>query len=351
MKNVLGFLVVSVALLTGGCGSSSSSGSSLIPQTDYVAAAEAVAPAFTAPSASISTVGKAADTWGYRAYEIAVIFAKDATSLGSNNVFNNVQLAQNVFDDLRGRTDLADYAYTTAFVEPFFGGDAVAYQYVGNYSGSESVTGGSAMKKDADGTVHILSTSARPATVDSGEERSVAKASYSEGAKTLTMDVVQYVDYSGGTYAGSNSGKFIMRMQVEGNSDTYTFDSLKVVKYNPGAGEGGGAGYYINIVGKGVSQGASQYFLFRITDTGGSEAASTDGYFCVASSSLTADTDFTTPQTEGQIESGNCATYLAAVKAMTIFDVDTDLPDQVFDISVPADTKAWVMEFNPIPSP
>lgn len=345
MKNILLSLSVVAMLMMVGCGSSSSSSDSVnIPETDYVAAAEAVAPAFTAPSVSISAQ-KAASTWGYRSYEIAVVFAKDTTEFGTNNVYYNAKMAQNIFDDFRAKTDLADYAFSTAFTEPFFG-IVAAYQYAGNYSSEGDFTGGSAIKKDDDGTVHVLSTSARDATSSSGEEVGAMKASYQASGKSLTMDIVQYVDYSGGVYQGSNTGKFIMRMQVEGNAETHSFDSLKIVKYNSTEGA-----YYLNIVGKGVSQGTAQYFLFRITDERGSDATpATDGYFCIAADSLTAGTNFDTPQTESEIEDGNCAGYLADVKAMTPFVVDTDLPAEAFDVGI-QNAKEFVMWINPTPSP
>jgi hypothetical protein len=345
--------VVMLVLAVAGCSSSLSS-SPDIPETDYVGAAEDVAPAFTAPVASLAASFAKADEggqWGYRAFEIAVLFAKksEAAEYGTGNIYNNVNTAQNVFDDFRVLTDLADYAFETPFVEPFFD-DIATYQYAGNYfaeAEDDEVNGGSAVSNSDDGMVSVLSTSGRSATADSGEERSSMKASYSDTSKSLTLDVVQYVDYGQEVYEGLNTGKFIMRMYVEGNSDSHTFDALKVIKYNSTEGA-----YYLNIVGKGISQGADNYFLFRITDVNGSDRpASTNGYFCIAAGNLTANTDFSTPKTEEQIAATDCAMYLEDVKAMVPFETEEDLPTEAFDVSIPGNPKVFVMEMNPLPSP
>jgi len=196
----------------------------------------------------------------------------------------------------------------------------------------------------------VLSTSGREATKTGGQERGVMKASYDSSSKILDMDVVQYVNYDE-VYEGENRGQFIMRMQVTGNADTHTFNTLKAINYNPNTGGEGVEGYYLNILGKGISQGAGEYFLFRITDAGGSDPEVTDGYFCVAADNLTASTDFLTPKTEEEIEETDCAQYLVDVKGMVPLDKVTDLPQQAFDISIPGNPKVFVMEFNPIPSP
>lgn len=347
MRGKLAILLVASVFAFAAC-SGSSGTTDIIPDTDYVAAAEDVAPAFTAPAAMIF---RKADepTWGNRSFQIAVLFAKDAVELGTSNIYNNVTTAQNIFDDFKELQDLAEYAFDSEFEEPFFG-EKETYQYAANYSTeTEDVTGGAAMLKDGD-KVSILSTSGREATETSGQESGVMKASYDSGSKILDMDVVQYVNYDE-VYKGENKGQFIMRMQVIGNAGTHTFNTLKAINYNPNASGEGIEGYYLNILGKGVSQGAGEYFLFRITDANGSDPEVTDGYFCVAADSLTVSTDFITPKTEEEIEDTDCAQYLEDVKGMEPLDKATDLPQQAFDVSIPGNPKIFVMEFNPIPSP
>lgn len=336
-------LVMGLALIAA-CGSSGTSSTA----TDYLTATKSVTPVFTTPTASISAPAKAATpTWGYRSYEIAVIFAENGDEFGVNNIYNNISTAQSAYTGFNDTPDLEEYAFDKSITAPFFGTE-LTYQYATNYSDSNSSSGGIAIKTE-DGTVKMLVT--RSSSSDH-VERSALEASYKEDTKILTLDVVSFNDYTVEPYisgTGTNTGKFIMRLEVQGDGSTHTFDSLRLVKYNPGAGVGGADGYYINVVGKGVSQGAGAYILFRITDTGGSETAVTDKYFCLSAENLSAETTFTA-LSDDDVPGTNCAAYLDDVKAMTPFNVNTDLPSTAFDTGIGGNPKEFVM-VNPIPTP
>jgi len=123
-----------------------------------------------------------------------------------------------------------------------------------------------------------------------------------------------------GSYTETNS--YIQRNYIKGNENTHSF-ILKAVKYS-------GAGYKLALVGKGISQGSGNYFLFKMKDSGGSSGpGETGAYYCFpASADVTALQAMSTAGTE-IAEGSNCYGYKDSVDTLwgSAWDISTETTD------------------------
>ncbi|MEK6744054.1 MAG: hypothetical protein AABZ15_10600 [Nitrospirota bacterium] len=148
------------------------------------------------------------------------------------------------------------------------------------------------------------------------------QAHFDSTTKDVQLTFAQTVSYP-------PSGGFVTRTTISGNSATHAFE-LKIALDN-------GSGTGKSIVGKGVSQGAGQYFLMR------------DGanYYCLPAGATETDLRSIAPTVVGDV-SVNCTTYVAAVAALTQYDVTNaahmpNLDLSSFDLGVAGTPKKYLM--------
>ena len=109
-------------------------------------------------------------------------------------------------------------------------------------------------------------------------------------------------------------------MDLDGNTLTHTF-TLRVMKYTQN-------GYSITVVGSGVSQGPSQYFLFKVSDS----QQINNRYYCIPAEAD--ETYFKEADDSGSSTVDvNCAIYQELVDSMTPFNVEY-LPTNEFDFNM-----------------
>lgn len=162
-------------------------------------------------------------------------------------------------------------------------------------------------------------------------ELSGFEGSYDENTGNLTLNQIGYISYlteDSPNYTGNNKGKFIPRMEAQGNTKTHEF-TLRIINYNPGADDIGQDGYNLFIVGKGISRGEGKYFLFKVKDN---SQVSTEKYFCFPAQ---ANIEFITnlQGTDYDNISANCSTYKEDVKNMEFF-TNNDVPQTKFDSKI-----------------
>lgn len=139
----------------------------------------------------------------------------------------------------------------------------------------------------------------------------------------VNIRFAQAVRYPPGSYMGGIEGNgFAIRAQINGNSATHTFDLKMAV---------GGT----SLVGKGVSRGAGNHFLFRCGDA----------YYCIPAEATEADLAAITPTDLANVPAEGAA-YKDDVSAAVPFDVNTDLPSidlSDFDLGVGGTPFSYLM--------
>ena len=131
---------------------------------------------------------------------------------------------------------------------------------------------------------------------------------FNDTTKDVDLTFAQTVNYPAGSdMGGPSGGGFATRTRITGNSASHAFE-LKIALVNSG-------GYRVSVVGKGISQGAGNYFLLRH----GAQ------YYCLAAGATEADLSSAVPTDQAGV-SGECTGYLSGVDALTPFDEDTEVP-------------------------
>ncbi len=146
----------------------------------------------------------------------------------------------------------------------------------------------------------------------------VIQTAYNDTTKDVQLILAQSVRYPvNSSMGGSNGGGFATRTSIKGNSATHSFD-LKIAM-NSMVTYGTSTTTTLNstsLVGKGVSQGAGNYFLIR----------SGSNYYCISAVATETDLGGIIPTDQAGVSS-NCAAYVAAVSAATAYDSTTDVPN------------------------
>ena len=136
------------------------------------------------------------------------------------------------------------------------------------------------------------------------------QAEYNNTTKDVALTFAQTVNYPLYSAMGGTTGSgFATRTHITGNSDTHAFE-LKIALGNPWGG--------MSIVGKGVSQGAGQYFLMKH----GAD------YYCLPAGATEDDLRNIAPTDQAGVSS-NCTGYVAGVDLLTPYDVNNpaDVPN------------------------
>lgn len=131
----------------------------------------------------------------------------------------------------------------------------------------------------------------------------VIQARYDTTTTEVSLRFAQTVQYPAGSPMGGAEGDgFAIRARIDGNATTHAFELQMAI------GE-------TSLVGKGISRGDSNHFLFR----------SGDQYYAIAAGASEDDLAAITPTTLAAVPDV-CADYADAVSQATPYDLDTDLP-------------------------
>lgn len=129
------------------------------------------------------------------------------------------------------------------------------------------------------------------------------QAAYDSTSGDISVRFAQAVHYPAGSYMGGVDGSgFAIRAQIDGNSVSHEFELKMAINQTL-------------LIGKGISRGADNYFLFR----------NGDNYYSVPADATEADLASVTPTDLAGVPA-SCAGYAADVSAMTPYDTATDLP-------------------------
>jgi hypothetical protein len=313
MRRLLFPFLVLILLASASCGSDNPSGGG--SGLDFMTPAAATFPVMPASSRDQATARSPANvswTWGDRLFETYVILATTAaaTSWGTNNVYNNINTAQGYTSHLQvtdtlGRTITSPISWN--------GGTEVSYES-GDHDTSSRLNWIAWTNSGA--TMRALIASQDDNTTGGEKlEQLVMQGDYNSTTQDLSLKVACMADYSVSYYHGSNAGRYSMRMDASGNAGTHAF-TLKVIKTNSPNGY-----YNITFVGKGISQGAGNYFLFAMKEMNTGGAWGSIYYVCFPASATLAQIQALSPTTNVTDASlANCAAYKADVQAMTFLD-------------------------------
>ena len=298
---LLAALVAAVALQA--CGKSPQQSNFLYEsarQTTPVIRPGAAAAAVAPPAARAD----APWTWGNPAFEIFTMLrdydpaADTSRSVGLDNLYKSLWQTGSFYDEFRARCAPIPPVVITS---PFDLGNAVAYDCAVN---DRAAGHGHASREPAGQRLGLNTWE----VAFSGGEREMGVQELRHGTATgdLVVDEALWVHIPTG-------GDFSMRYHVEGNDQTHQF-SVKLLKYTAG-------GYWVSVVGAGVSKGAGNHFLFKASDLAGL----TGGYFCYPADLTEAQMQAIGWTVAGGVEAA-CAALQPTVDALTPLVAPGDVP-------------------------
>lgn len=320
MKKAIVALILFAAMVNCGGGSSPSSSSSL----DFYAKTEEVTPVVTPSTSASMSKDMEKATWSsgnnlYQIYQLIreYIDARDAGVIDGSNMHKAMYEASSYVDQaLAGcvGTTNEDGSITPSqnlitqqsITPPFeFGDDLIqqTYDCAFTISDSGTVAGGGTVQYTKSfairqsGTAYYMLMGVH-SYESGGDSPSAMQVEYDTGANTMKVNNAYLVNYTTGE-------KYAVRIHVDGNISTHLF-SMKLFKY-------GSEGMHISIAGHGYSQGAGNYYLFRVTMAGTNQTV-TDSYYCFSSD---------TTEAEMQIMDDSGAETVPSACA----DLEADLPD------------------------
>jgi len=342
MKQFTALAIISILAI--GCSSTSTS-------LDFAAPAKATMPIFAVSQTQASILQKilgmlenramAADSWanGNFFYEVWYAFADSSLPnpynggmWGSENLLWNIDQANNCSKNLTcmnalnrsitGPLTMGSDNYVCGFISDS-GDTKVAYSASGTIPDAGTGTASAEVIK-ALITFHSSNNDFH------SDGQLVMMGSYNKVTGDLTLKVASYGDEP------SLNNVFSVRMDVVGNAFTHAFTLYYSKRNSPMQVNG----YYTNnldLVGKGVSQGAGKYFLVKVQDTYGKRQFGPNAgmgpaggeYYCYPAGAgdaelrgLTEDANTTTSTAN---ISPNCASYVTDVAAMN-FLTEADIP-------------------------
>ena len=313
-------LVLVVLLSIAGCGSKSSTTTDTQNPPDTKSgtstlfnAVKATTPTFTATtSAGASTLRAmvfSAPSITDQAMNVAFQLLRDYTyptdegKVDMTNMYKVLYEAGRYLDEAPSICSTISPA-TDASISPYAFSDFLGHTYDCGGSQAESGGYGSSVAYKASGSDKYMLASYKWAP-DAAQQIAIGviQASYNDTTKEVSLIFAQAVNYpAGSTMGGAGGSGFATRARITGNSGTHTFE-LKMLTQNA------------SLVGKGISQGAGNYFLIR----NGSD------YYCLPAGATEDDLGVVTKTDVAGVDA-NCASYTADVSAATPYDVNTDLP-------------------------
>lgn len=312
MKKILVIVSSFVSfLVVGSCGGSSGDSSKEL----FYNAARQTTPAITA-AVSVGSVSVNALTPGSAGYEIYNLM-RDYNNETDDGVIDMTNMYKMLYEAGNGYENAVNGCSSVAEVEidaPYDLGLTDTYDCRGaTGTMSDNYAYGFAIREESAGTKHVLVGFRWAPTPAEQLSHGVMQGTYNETTGDLNIRALNNVVYP------SSSG-FTVRTHIEGNKDTHAF-TLNSIVGTLNAGHTAYMGSY-TIVGKGVSRGAGNYFLFKI---------GTD-YYCIKADATETDLESLTPATPVELASGDCSTYKDAVDDITPLTT-SELPKTIADFT------------------
>jgi hypothetical protein len=304
MKKLPVSLLLTLVFAVGGCGSDSTPSTPSDNTTNqlFTAVKQAV-PAFQ-PSAK-SAKATINDQAMMVAYQLLrdYTYPDDEGVVDMSNIYKVLWEAGRYLDEAPTRCATVAESVDSA-VSPFAFDDFLGHSYV--LGASTEVGGyGSSIAYGQVGDDRRMLVSFKWAP-DAAQQVAIGVIQAQHNAVTGDVSVrfAQAVRYPpGSTMGGVDGSGFAIRAQIDGNSTTHAFDLKMAINGT-------------TLVGKGISRGAGNYFLFR----------SGDAYYCLPAEATEADLAAIVPTDLANVPAEGAA-YKDAVSAAVQYDVNTDLPN------------------------
>jgi hypothetical protein len=263
---------------------------------------------------TLSKGGQSKGTWesGYPMYQLFLIlrdyeYPRDEGKIDNNNIYKVIHDIGKLYGDA---TSVCQPITEKVIDSPYDFGNSVTYNRAANETdGSDGYTLGYAIKEEGSIKYSLL-TMHTAVGLDSYD---VMQSSYDEATGEVDVDMANLVDYGAGNY-------FAIRLDLSGNVNTHEF-SLRFINYSSG-------GYQISLVGKGISKGSGNYFLFKVKD---SNTLLIEKYFCFPAD---ADEDTLREMSDEGSDTPDayCVVYQPAVDVMAFFE-EADVPKAVTEFT------------------
>lgn len=235
-------------------------------------------------------------------------YPRDEGVIDMHNIYKVLMTAEQIY--LAGQGDCTVIP-EESIPPPFDVGFSDTYDCAGN-SGtmSDEYAGGIAIREGSDGTFHLLLT-----FLWVSSEYGVLQGTYNPNAGDLDMSLAELVDH--------DDGRFYVRSRITGNEGTHAFELSMITGPITNTSE------FVSVVGRGVSKGTGNYFLFKVKS--GSVAGN---YFCIpADPTETVLESLSAEDPEGaSAPAEECAGYQVDVDAMTFLTTD-DVPLALSDFT------------------
>ena len=286
----------------------------------FLSAAQQVAPTFgSSSSIAISAESISELPVGSILYSIHEAlrdyeFPRDEGVIDMHNIYKVLTTSGQIYETAESSCLSITEA---AVLSPFdLGLNSETYNCAGNFNTmADGYANGFAIR-DAGNIKHGLLTYRWAPEAPDHLEHGILQGSYDENTKNLNVRMIHLVEYAA-------QGGFVVRSHIVGNEETHAF-SLNLL--SAGIGESSG---WVSLVGKGVSKGAGQYFLFKVQNSSGVDGK----YFCFPADAT--ETDLIAMHEENpegaETVDANCADYQSDVDAM-IFLATADAPTALSDL-------------------
>ena len=309
-KSLLVVYSFGLVVMLVSCGGSSGGSSD---QELFYNAARQTTPAITAAvsAGSISVSALTPGSAGYNIYNLMRDYNNDT----DNGVVDMTNMYKMLYEAGNGYANAVEGCSTVDEVEinaPYDLGLTDTYNCRGaNGTMSDNYAYGYAIREETSGLKHVLVGFRWAPTPAEQLSHGVMQGTYNETTGDLNIHALNNVVYP-------NNAGFTVRTHINGNKDTHAFTLSSIV----GQLNTGHTAYTSSytIVGKGVSRGDGNHFLFKI------EA----DYYCIEADATEADLESLTPATPEDLATGPCSVYKADVDGITPLET-SELPKTIAD--------------------
>ncbi|MFH1017615.1 MAG: hypothetical protein V1798_05455 [Pseudomonadota bacterium] len=269
------------------CGGADSNDGST--ETLFLDAAKQTAPAFAAAAANSKLVSwirpttpliRNATTFGagsplYAAYNLMrdYEYPRDEGRIDMTNMYKVMFEAGNAYMRAVNECTVMSEQEVSS---PFDFGLAETYDCAGNFRDQEPNYGSGCAIRESGGIKHALTGFKWAPTPTEQVSLGTLQGHIDTGTNDLLMHMVNLVTYPAGSAMGGETGSgFSVRSFISGNSTDHSFELKSVVTGTSADGS------WTSLVGKGISRGAGNHFLFRVWVGSGDDTNMDGKYFCI----------------------------------------------------------------------
>lgn len=241
-------------------------------------------------------------------------FPRDEGVIDMHNIYKTIHTAGQIYSTAE---DACETISETAVASPYDLGVSDTYTCAGNSNTMDDNYANGFAIKESGNTKYGLLTYRWAPNAPTQQEHGILQGMYDSDDGTLRIDMIHNVYYE------SQEG-FVVRSFISGNVQTHEF-VIRLISSGTGDDPS-----WISLVGKGISQGTGNTFLFKVRNSSGVDG----NYFCFPASA----TESTLETMHAANPSGlatvdeNCASYQTAVDAMTFLTTD-DVPKSIDDFT------------------